>query len=213
MRKLVRYFTRNSSFKIILFLLPPAPEDSPSIPSMANLLEGVKRASRGPENMMEDTKNLLLGVISQDEKEKLNLKYEGYSEWNNRKEKANTNNGKIGEYDFSYIFKVYEGYDDNPKEEEEVVDGPSSSGQPLPTPPPPPPPPPPAAPGLLPGPQPPPPPPPPPGLGSPGSEPDRKMKKLHFLVLPPSQTEGDTIWSSSGRVDWDQVGSSELNPC
>ena len=164
---------------------------------MANILEGIKTALNTEdtsENLLEQTKKLLLGVISQDEKEKLSLKYEGYSEWNNKKKKANTNNGKIGEYDFSYIFKVYEGYDDNPKEEE--VDGPSSSsGQPLPPPPPP------APPGPPPG------TPPAPGKAGPDSGPARRMKKLHWSVLPPTLTRGDTIWSSSAKVDWDQVGS------
>ena len=171
---------------------------------MKTIVEDIKRALSTEdtnEKVLEETKKLLLGVISQDDKEKLNLKYEGYSEWDHRRKQAITNNGKIGDYDFSYIFKVYEGYDDKP-EEENVVDGPSCSGQPRPPPPPP----------AAPGPPGPPGPPPPPGKGPSGSGSDRKLKKLHWCVLPPTQTKGDTIWSSSAKVDWDKVSvTSEIN--
>ena len=196
----MRVFTRNifipSEFKDN-FLSPPAtPEDCSSFPSITTILTDIKGALNTQEDtkekVLEHTKTLLLGVISQDEKEKLNLKYEGYTEWDNRKKQANANNGKIGEYDFSYIFKVYEDYEENPKEEE-LIDGPSPSGQPLPPPPPP------AAPG----------PPPPPGKEEEGEE--RKLKKLHWSVLPPTQTKGDTIWSSSAKVDWDKVGRAGIN--
>ena len=79
----------------------------------------------------------------------------------------------------------------------DALDGPSPTGQPVPPPPPP------AAPGPPPG------PPPPPGKSMSG--PERKMKKLHWNVLPPTQTKGDTIWSSSPKVNWDKVGMAEPN--
>ena len=150
------------------------------------------------KKVMAQTCALFMGVISQDEKDHLKLKHEGYCEWKNRKEQANTNNGKIGEYDFSYIFKLYEDYDATAKEED-LPNGPPSSGEPLPPPPPP------AVPGPPPG------PPPPPGRAPSSSEEERKMKKIHWRVLPPTQTEGDTIWSSSAKVDWDKVSRADIN--
>ena len=58
--------------------------------------------------ILEKVKEQILQSVSPKEKRKLESKSEGHSEWNRRKGLVNVNNGKIGDYDFSYIFKLYE---------------------------------------------------------------------------------------------------------
>ena len=149
-----------------------------------SILDNIKneRDEDTQRKILEETKRQFLGSVSQQEIEKLNSRHEGHSEWNNKKKLANKNNGKIGDFDFSYIFKLHEKAK-NPKS------GESQAGPPT---------------GL---PRPPPPPPPAPAQAA---RQERKLKKLHWNVLPSNLTKGDTIWSSSAKVDWDQVNCQEL---
>ena len=144
--------------------------------------------------ILEKVKEQILQSVSPKEKRKLESKSEGHSEWNRRKGLVNVNNGKIGDYDFSYIFKLYE-VSESQKTVESLAVPPTGppTGPPLA----------PAGPSAG---HPPPPPLPPPALASTRvSTTGRKLKKLHWSVLPLSQTKGDTIWSSSSKVDWDKV--------
>ena len=49
-----------------------------------------------------------LGAVSPREMSKLKARSEGQTEWDRRKALANVKCGKIGDFDFSQIFKVYE---------------------------------------------------------------------------------------------------------
>ena len=135
--------------------------------------------------ILEKTKMMFLDTVGTMDIKKLKAKQEGEGEWDRRKEQANINNGRIGDLDFSYIFNLYE--DEEDKEDNKSRADAPPAGQPPPPPMPP-----------L---------PPPPGpVAGPHRTRESKLRKLHWNVLPLPQTKGDTIWSSSAKLDWDQVG-------
>ena len=155
---------------------------------MMTILDNIKDMFSNDEyedskmKLLEETKKQFLGAVSPREMSKLIARSEGQTEWDRRKALANDKCGKIGDFDFSQIFKVFEMSANEAVEAVETRSGPSLGS---------------------------PPPPPLPPIQPQASNQTqaigKRLKKLHWDVLPVNQTKGDTIWSSSSKVDWDKV--------